>query len=209
MQLLQLLLFVKGLAVGFAIAAPVGPVGILCIQRSLTRSVLYGLASGMGAAAADAIYGAIAAFGVSFVADFLVREQYWFQLGGGALLIALGLHTVFGKWHPPGTRSQPDGRLAQDMVGTFFLTITNPITIFSFTAVFVAVGITTGTETFLGGALLTAGVFAGSALWWTVLCNGVGLMRAAFSDDYLRVIHRASGFVMLAFGAGALIHIFT
>ena len=208
MQLLQLLLFVKGLAVGFAIAAPVGPVGMLCIQRSLTKGVLYGLASGMGAAAADAIYGAVAAFGVSFVADFLIREEYWFQLGGGILLLALGLHTTLAKWQPPGADNRPDG-LTQDLVGTFLLTITNPITIFSFTAVFVAVGITTGTDTFLGGALLTLGVFAGSALWWTILCNGVGLLRAAFSDAYLRIVHKASGFVMLAFGAGALIHIFT
>jgi threonine/homoserine/homoserine lactone efflux protein len=208
MQLLQLLLFFKGLAVGFAIAAPVGPVGMLCIQRSLTKGVLYGVASGMGAAAADAIYGAVAAFGVSFVSDFLLREQYWFQLGGGALLIALGLYTILAKWYPPGTRNQTDG-LAQDLIGTFLLTITNPITIFSFTAVFVAVGIATGTETFLGGALLTAGVFTGSALWWIILCNGVGLLRAAFSDAYLRIVHKTSGFVMLAFAAGTWIHIWT
>jgi threonine/homoserine/homoserine lactone efflux protein len=208
MQILQLLLFIKGVAVGFAIAAPVGPVGMLCIQRSLTKGVLYGLASGMGAAAADAMYGAVAAFGVSFVAQFLVREQYWFQLGGGILLLALGLHTILARWQPPGTRTQANG-LAQDLIGTFFLTITNPITIFSFTAVFVAVGITTGTETFLGGALLTVGVFVGSAIWWTILCNAVGLVRDAFSDAYLRIIHKASGCVMLAFGVGALIHIWT
>ena len=143
---MQLLLFFKGLAVGFAIAAPVGPVGILCIQRSLTKGMLYGLVSGMGAACADAVFGAVAAFGVSFVAEFLAREQFWFQLGGASLLLALGCHGLLSKWRPPGAAPEASD-LAHDSVTTFLLTITNPITIFSLTAVFVAVGITTGTET--------------------------------------------------------------
>lgn len=205
---MQLLLFIKGIAVGFAIAAPVGPVGILCIRRALTKGVLYGLVSGMGAALADAIFGAIAAFGVSFVAQFLVREQYWFQLGGGCLLLAMGVHALVAKWHPPGPRAEAND-LVHDLVTTFFLTITNPITIFSLTAVFVAVGITTGTETLLGGALVTAGVFLGSALWWTILCGGVSLFRNVVSSVYLRGIHKASGFVMLIFGMGLLVNLWT
>lgn len=206
---MQLLLFIKGIAVGFAIAAPLGPVGILCIRRTLTKGVLYGLASGMGAAIADAIFGAIAAFGVSFVAQFLKREQYWFQLGGGILLLAIGVATIVGKWEPHSARVEKATDLVHDLITTFFLTITNPITIFSLTAVFVAVGITTGTETFLGGALVTAGVFLGSSLWWTILCGGVSLFRNAVSVVYLRGIHRASGFVMLFFGLGVLVHIWT
>lgn len=205
---MQFLLFLKGIAVGFAIAAPVGPVGILCIQRSLTKGVLYGLVSGMGAALADAMFGAIAAFGVSFVAEFLERERFWFQLGGGSLLLAVGCHTILAKWRPPGTEVGASD-LAHDSVTTFLLTITNPITIFSLTAVFVAVGITTGTETFSGGALVTGGVFLGSALWWGILCSGVSFFRAVVADTYLSGIHRASGVVMLVFGAVVLVHIFT
>ena len=205
---MQLLLFFKGLAVGFAIAAPVGPVGILCIQRSLTKGVLYGLVSGMGAACADAVFGAIAAFGVSFIADFLAREQFWFQLGGASLLLALGCHGLLGKGRPPGAALEASD-LAHDLLTTFFLTITNPITIFSLTAVFAAVGITTGTETLLGGGLVTGGVFLGSALWWLALTSGVSLFRGAVSDDELPWVRRISGVIMLVFGAGVLVHIYT
>ncbi len=205
---LNLLLFIKGVAVGFAIAAPVGPVGILCIQRSLTKGVLYGLVSGMGAAVADAIFGAIATFGVSFVADFLDRRQYWFQLAGSLLLLAMGVHTVVAKWRPPSARGGADD-LAHDWATTFLLTITNPITIFSLTAVFVAVGIATGTETLLGGGLVVAGVFLGSALWWTVLCGGVSFFHGQVPDAYLRWIHTVSGFIMLIFGAGVMVHLWT
>ena len=205
---MQLLLFFKGLAVGFAIAAPVGPVGILCIQRSLTKGVLYGLVSGMGAACADAVFGAIAAFGVSFIAEFLARELFWFQLGGACLLLALGCHGLLSKGRPPGAALEASD-LAHDSLTTFLLTITNPITIFSLTAVFAAVGITTGTETFSGGGLVTGGVFLGSALWWLVLTSGVSLFRGAVSDGELPWIRRISGVIMLLFGAGVLVHIFT
>ena len=205
---LLLLLFIKGIAVGFAIAAPVGPVGVLCIQRSLTKGVLYGLVSGMGAALADSIFGAVATFGVSFVADFLERQQYWFELGGGALLLAMGSHTVLAKWRPPSARAGTDD-LAHDWATTFLLTITNPITIFSLTAVFVAVGIAAGTETLVGGGMVTAGVFLGSALWWTILCGGVSFFRGQVPDVYLRWIHTVSGFVMLIFGAGVMVHLWT
>jgi threonine/homoserine/homoserine lactone efflux protein len=203
---MDFLLFIKGIGVGFAIAAPVGPVGILCIHRSLTKGFLYGIISGMGAAAADAIFGAVAAFGVSFIADFLARQQFWFQCGGGALLLAMGIHTIVARWRPPHERGGAND-LVHDLLTTFFLTITNPITIFSLTAVFVAVGITTGTDTLAGGGLVTGGVFAGSALWWCLLCGGVNFGRHAMSDDYLRRIHRAAGIVMLAFGLGVFIHI--
>ncbi len=205
---MQLILFIKGFAVGVVIGSPLGPVGVLCMQRSLTKGALYGLASGMGAAAADALFGAAAAFGVSFAAQFLEREQYWFQLGGGSLLMALGLHMILAKWRPPGSAAEA-GSLAQDSATTFLLTISNPLTIFSLTAVFVAVGIARGTETLLGGALVTAGVYLGSALWWIVLCTGVSIFRNVMSHVFLRRVHRTSGFVMLAFGSGVLIHIFT
>ncbi|HYB11363.1 MAG TPA: LysE family transporter [Alphaproteobacteria bacterium] len=203
---MDILLFIKGIAVGFAIAAPVGPVGILCMQRSLTKGFLYGLFSGTGAAMADAIFGAVAAFGVSFVSEFLTREQFWFQVGGASLLLVMGIHTIFAEWRPPGERAGAND-LAHDLVTTFFLTITNPITIFSLTAVFVAVGITSGTETLLGGGLVTGGVFVGSALWWCILCSAFSLGRSVMSGIYLKRIHRAAGFVMLTFGTGVFIHL--
>lgn len=204
----NLLLFIKGIAVGFAIAAPVGPVGVLCIQRSLTKGALYGLVSGMGAAVADATFGAIATFGVSFIADFLARQQYWFQLAGSLLLLAMGIHAVVSKRPPQSARAGAED-LAHDWATTFLLTITNPITIFSLTAVFVAVGISTGTETLVGGALVTGGVFLGSALWWTVLCGGVSFFHGQLPDAYLRWIRKASGGIMLFFGTGVMVHLWT
>jgi threonine/homoserine/homoserine lactone efflux protein len=205
---MHLILFLKGIAVGVAIAAPLGPVGILCIQRSLVRGVFYGLASGLGAALADAMFGAIAAFGIGFVADFMTRERYWLQLAGATLLLVMGTHTVLAKWRPRGPRLEAND-LLHDWATTFALTITNPITLFSLGAVFVAVGITQGTETFEGAAAVVAGVLTGSALWWTVLASGVSLWRDRLSSDYLRRIHSASGIVMLALGAGVLVHLWT
>ncbi len=98
------LLFLKGVAVGLAIGAPFGPVGVLAIQRSLTKGMFYGLASGMGAALADAIFGAIAAFGIGFAADFLKREEFWFQLGGAVVLLVFGAHLLLTKWRPPNAK---------------------------------------------------------------------------------------------------------
>jgi threonine/homoserine/homoserine lactone efflux protein len=200
------LLFLKGVAVGLAIGAPFGPVGVLAIQRSLTKGMFYGLASGMGAALADAIFGAIAAFGIGFAADFLKREEFWFQFGGALLLLVFGAHLLLTKWRPPNAKTEAND-LLHDWASTFALTISNPITIFSFTAVFVAAGINVGTETLGGGAAVVAGVFLGSTFWWITLSVSIGLFHGQLPKGYLKWIRNGAGVIMLAFGAGVLGHL--
>ena len=138
----------KGLVIGFSIAAPVGPIGILCIQRTMAKGRIAGLATGMGAATADAIYGCIAGFGLSFISQFLIDQQVWLKLGGGIFLGYLGLKTILARPRENSIASGSKG-LASDYLTTFLLTLTNPMTILSFTAIFAGLGLAAGNA--LGG----------------------------------------------------------
>jgi threonine/homoserine/homoserine lactone efflux protein len=198
---MDLPLLARGLLIGFSIAAPVGPIGVLCIRRTLAEGRAMGLATGLGAAAADAVYGAVAGFGLTLVSGFLVDQQRWLRLGGGLFLCYLGVRTLLG---PPADRAAAAGgssRLAA-FASTFVLTLTNPTTILSFVAVFAGLGVGAGG---LGGAgLVVAGVFLGSAAWWLILSGGVSLLRARVGPGVLRWVNRLSGLVILAFGLLAL-----
>ncbi|MBM5805898.1 MAG: LysE family translocator, partial [Candidatus Verstraetearchaeota archaeon] len=130
----------RGLLIGFAIAAPVGPIGILCIQRTLAKGRIYGFASGLGAATADAIYGAVAGFGLTFISDVLINQQLWLRLLGGAFLLYLGTRTILSKPSKETPQTANKG-LAADYTSTFLLTLTNPMTILSFIAVFAGLGL--------------------------------------------------------------------
>ncbi len=198
----------KGLVIGFSIAAPVGPIGVLCIRRTLTDGRLAGLLSGLGAATADAVYGSIAAFGLSVITNLLVGQQDWLRLIGGLFLCYLGGSTLLARPRAsePGEETLA-GRgtgLAGAYLSTFVLTLTNPITILSFVAIFAGIG---GMEA--GGGLSTAGlmvlgVFVGSALWWLLLSGGVSLFRARFTPAAMHWVNRVSGVIILAFGLVAL-----
>ena len=133
-------LLLKGLLIGFSIAAPVGPIGVLCIRRTLVQGRAAGLVSGLGAASADAVYGSIAAFGLSFVSGLLISQQSWLKLIGGAFLCYLGIRTLLAQ---PAERAAAAGGmgLAGAYSSTFFLTLTNPTTILSFVAVFAGLGL--------------------------------------------------------------------
>src|SRR4030066_1702005 len=151
----------KGLIIGFSIAAPVGPIGILCIKRTLSSGRLVGLASGLGAATADALYGCIAAFGLTFISDFLIHQQAWLRLVGGLFLCYLGIKTFFS--HPTdSTQESNPGGLLNASGSTFFLTLTNPITILSFAAIFAGLGLGSVSKGYIPAGLLVAGVFIGS-----------------------------------------------
>jgi threonine/homoserine/homoserine lactone efflux protein len=195
-------LVLKGMAIGLAIAMPVGPIGVLCIRRTLAYGTLVGLVSGLGAATADAFYGMIAAFGITFVATFLVSQQIWLKLVGGALLVYLGVKTFLSK---PATEPAATG--GKGLIGAFLstlgLTLTNPMTILSFAVVFAGVGVGTVSGDYWGAALLVLGVYAGSALWWLLLAGGVGLLRSRFTYRGLWWVNRISGILILSFGIGA------
>lgn len=196
--------FVRGLLIGLPIAATVGPMSILCIQRTLHKGQIYGLISGLGIATADAVYGCIAAFGLTLITNFLVSQQTWIRLIGGLFLIYLGLKTVFTK---PAERAA-DAK-ANNYVGaytsTFLLTLTNPLTILSFAAVFAGIGVGGANKSFVSAAAVVLGVFVGSTLWWCILTGGISLLRKKFTPGWLLWSNRISGVIITLFGILALL----
>jgi threonine/homoserine/homoserine lactone efflux protein len=200
---LDLGLLLKGGLIGVSIAAPVGPIGVLCIRRTLAQGRIAGLMTGLGAASADAVYGCIAAFGLTFVSSFLISQQGWLRLIGGVFLCYLGIKTLLAK---PAERAAPngDGGLGRIYGSTFLLTMTNPMTILSFVAIFAGLGLSSGGGDYLSAILMVAGVFLGSALWWLVLSGGVGLLRNRFPASGLTWVNRISGAVLVGFGLLAL-----
>jgi threonine/homoserine/homoserine lactone efflux protein len=195
----------RGLVIGFSIAAPVGPIGVLCIRRTLFQGRLYGLVTGLGAATADAVYGCIAAFGLTAVSNLLVSQQFWLRLMGGMFLGYLGVKTFFVK---PAQQAAPSsgGGLTGAYATTFILTLTNPMTILSFAAVFAGLGFGGRADDYAGAALLVSGVFLGSAFWWLLLSGSVGLLREKCSAQHLRWVNRVSGAVIAGFGLACLIN---
>lgn len=202
--------FLQGFLLGFSIAAPVGPIGILCIRRTLASGRLHGLVSGLGAASADACYGLAAAFGLTALSGLLLAWQTPIRLLGGIFLLYLAARIFFSK--PPAENAQPvsekNGGLAGAYFSTFLLTLSNPMTILSFTAIFAGLGLAAGAGELAHSAALVAGVFTGSAAWWLTLSLGVGLLRARVTPKVMTWVNRASGLVIAAFGLAALVSLF-
>jgi len=192
----------KGVIIGFSIAAPVGPIGVLCIRRSLADGRQIGLATGLGAATADAIYGCVAAFGLTAISSFLVGQRFWLGILGGLFLCYLGVRTFIST--PAGQMAEVrGGGLFPAYVTTLVLTLANPMTILSFVAVFAGFGLGASPDYF-SASTLVAGVFVGSALWWLILSGGVALFRSAMSSGWMRIVNRLSGSIILAFGLYSL-----
>ncbi len=198
------LIFIKGLVIGVSIAAPVGPIGILCITRTLAKGFPSGLISGLGAATADALYGSVAGLGITWAATFLIDQRVWLRLLGGLFLIYLGIKTFISADTTERVRAG-DTRLLKDYATTFWLTLTNPMTIISFGAVFAALGPGEGRTDPLPALLLIAGIFCGSVLWWVILSSGVSLVRGVPTSRHLRLINRVAGVVIAGFGLAALV----
>ncbi len=194
----------RGLAIGFSIAAPVGPIGVLCIRRTLAEGRACGLVSGLGAATADAFYGSVAAFGLTLISSLLISQQAWLRLAGGAFLCYLGLRTLRAR---PAERSAPanGSGLAGAYASTVFLTLSNPLTILSFAAVFAGLGLVDTAGSYLSAGLLVLGVFLGSAAWWLILSGGVSAMRGRFDPGTLQWVNRISGAIIVGFGLAALL----
>jgi threonine/homoserine/homoserine lactone efflux protein len=205
-RLMDLSFLIKGLLVGFSIAAPVGPIGVLCIQRTISFGRISGLVTGLGAATADAFYGLVAAFGLTVISNFLVGEQFWFRLVGGIFLSYLGIKTFRSKPVERRTTAEHKGLLA-DYSSTVFLTLTNPMTILSFAAVFAGLGLGNSNESFLSAALLVTGVALGSAAWWLILSGVIGLIRTKIDAKSLAVVNKVSGLIILSFGVLALMSV--
>jgi threonine/homoserine/homoserine lactone efflux protein len=188
----------RGLAVGLIIAAPVGPVNVLCIQRTLEKGWKSGMVSGLGAALADTLYGAIAAFSISLVIQFLIREESWIRLVGGILLMAIGV--VYYRKPPRLLAAVPARSSAHsEFVSTLFLTLTNPTTVLSFLAVLALLGLGRQRLPWETSSLV-AGIFCGSMMWWTLLASGANLLRGRITDRSMRWMNRVAGVAIGGFG---------
>lgn len=195
--------FIQGFIIGLSIAAPVGPVGLLCIRRSLMHGWRMGFITGLGAATADALYGCIAAFGLAAVAAFLNQHTFLLNLAGGIFLLYLGFRTALSQ---AGSKMAPEElrKSAFSMfISTILLTLTNPATIFSFMGVFAGIGIREESNMLAAGTLVI-GVFAGSALWWLLLSSGVSLFRARLNTRQMKIINLAAGLILMTLGAWSL-----
>jgi threonine/homoserine/homoserine lactone efflux protein len=197
---MEISFFLRGLLIGLLIAAPVGPIGVLCIRRTLTDGKLTGLLSGLGAATADAVYGSVAGFGLTFISNLLVNQKIILQIIGGIFLCYLGLKTILEK---PTTEAETSTQIAGAFASTFFLTITNPMTILSFSAIFAGFEIAIAND-YSEAMILVLGVFLGSASWWLVLTSGVSLFRDKLSKNTIQIVNQISGTIILVFGLIAL-----
>ena len=197
-ELIGLWLLSKGLMAGLAIAVPVGPVNVLCASRTLSRGRLSGLMSGFGAATADMLYGAIAGFSITFLIEFLEREEFWIRVIGGLLLMAIG---VMYLRKPAQAANLPaeTGTPQSDFSSTLLLTLTNPTTILSFLAVLAGLGMGGHREWWLT-FLLVGGIFCGSMLWWVILVLLVNQFRDRFDQRAMRWMNRVAGLAIGGFG---------
>jgi threonine/homoserine/homoserine lactone efflux protein len=189
---------IKGIAIGLFFAVPVGPIGVLCIRRSIASGFKSGLTTGLGAATADAIFGGIAAFGLTTISSFLVGQTLLLGLIGGLFLCYLGLVTY---WSTPKERAV--SHTSVEFRGVYFstlvLTITNPMSILLFGAAFAGFGIANSPGQFNPSALVI-GVFAGSTAWWIVLSASVAYFRSRFDSKRIRMVNQLSGLVICGFG---------
>jgi len=198
----------KGMLVGVVIAVPVGPVGILCIRRTILDGRMAGLLSGIGAATADALFGIIAGFGLTVISDWLFNYQDWLRVGGAAFLLVVGIRALRSDPTARARAGRDPESLLGDFASTFALTITNPVTILSFLAIFGAIGFTGEEATLTHAAILVAGVWIGSFLWWIGLIAGTGLLRLTFKRQHLVWINWGSGGILVVAGVALLGSIF-
>ena len=183
-----------GMIVGFSASVPLGPIGVLCIQRTLQRGRLSGFVSGLGAAFSDTIYAVIAGFSLSFIVTFIEEQFFWIQIFGAVILTLLGIH-IYRSNPAKQLRKQRQGKSSylQDFVSTFLFTISNPLAIFLFIAFFAGFGVVDPKSGIIGQLVLIAGVFLGAALWWFILTSIVGLFRQAVNLRRLFWINKIAG----------------
>ncbi|MBT3338742.1 MAG: LysE family transporter [Anaerolineae bacterium] len=197
----------KGILIGFSIAAPVGPIGVLCIRRTLAEGRRAGLVSGLGAATADLFYGCVAAFGLTFISQFLINQENGLRLVGGIFLLYLGIKTFLSTGSGEAIKNQKGGLLSA-YFSTFILTITNPMTILSFVAIFAGLGIVNTGGDYASALMLVTGVFIGSAAWWFLLSAGASFFQKKIDAQGLAWINKISGIIITLFGIMALSGLF-
>jgi threonine/homoserine/homoserine lactone efflux protein len=201
-----MILFFKGLAFGFLLAATVGPMWLLCFRRTLAQGVLAGFVSGMGIAVADGFYGAVAAFGLTAISGFLLGLRFWLGLIGGVFLLYLGIKSLAAKPVPMQENRQAQTSLSKAFLSTLGLTLANPPTILAFAAIFAGLGLVSDSNYGIA-SLVVLGVFLGSASWWLILAAGAGWLRGRIGPSLVRAVNVVSGISILGLAAWQLAQI--
>jgi threonine/homoserine/homoserine lactone efflux protein len=196
---MDLIYILKGIAIGFALAAPVGPLGVLCIRRTLAHGSKRGLLVGLSAAAADMLYGIVAASGITLISDFIYNQQQWIRLLGGSILIMLGYHTL--RSHPStDTKTNGTNGHIRTFFSTFLLALTNPMTLFTFAAVFASMGLKEITGNHIFGLFLVGGIFLGTMSWFTLLTTLVHFFKENIDTDGISLVNKIAGSILILFG---------
>lgn len=190
--------FIKGVIIGFAMAVPIGPLGVLCIRKTLAEGRSRGLVIGLGAASADALYSSIAAFGLTIVSDVIDNNQLWVRLFGGLLLLVLGVRTLLTKRSDPLVIFDSKGFWGT-YASAFLIAVTNPLTIFAFIAIFAAFGLAHDLRA-IDASILVIGVFGGSLLWFLTLGFVAKLFHRKLDAGGLRWVNRVAGVLIIASG---------
>ena len=190
--------FLKGLLFGLLVTIPIGPTGILCIQRTLQFGRISGLISGLGVVVADIIYASCAAFGIAFVSDFVEAGHFWLRLIGGAILLFLGAKTFNAKVHE--VMKAPHTTLINDFLSTFLLTMSSPMTIFCFIVLFASFGLSDMGENYWNSSILVLGVGLGTVMGWVLICEIVAFFRHKMTSQVMRWVNRVAGVLIIGFG---------
>jgi threonine/homoserine/homoserine lactone efflux protein len=200
---MELAFLLKGIAVGFTLAVPIGPIGILCIKRTMVDGSREGLLVGLSAASADVLYAAVAAFGVSFISNFIHDQQHLIRLAGGLLILSIGVHTFRSA---PTLNASPNTlrTTTSAFVSIFLLALTNPLTLFGFAAVLSGLGVNAAAGNSLSIVYLLAGVFAGSLLWFTLITGLVSLFKEKVGARGLAFTNKLAGSLLIAIGVVAV-----
>jgi threonine/homoserine/homoserine lactone efflux protein len=197
---LEIPLFIKGFMIGLVVAAPLGPIGIICLQRTLSKGYLAGLFSGLGISTADAIYGALAVFGVTAISSFLISQELWLRVIGGIVICGLGIRIYrqagYQKIAAPSNNKSCFGAYFSALV----FTLMNPALIISFTAIFASWGIVYTRSNYFSALLLIVGVFSGSAIWWVFLSGLASRLKTQFTNTLIQKINHISGELIAGFG---------
>ncbi len=203
--------FLKGLLVGILVSAPMGPIGVLCVQKTVNKGKLLGFISGLGAATADTLYAMMAAFGVTYITNFLSDNQIAFQVVGIIVLLFLGFRMIFSnpiKQYRYYRTSSRKRNAIKDYISVFFLTISNPLTIIFFGAAYTMLGLFSDGESQNNNLLLVVGIFIGASLWWFMLTSVVNIFRKKFRLRNIFMLNRVSGIVIICLSVIAIFRFF-
>lgn len=189
-----------GVLIGFAASVPLGPIGVLCIQRTLQRGRLSGFISGLGAALSDTLYAIIAGFSISYVVAFIEEQIFWLQIFGAGILLLLGIR-IFRSNPAVQLRKQRKRKstLIHDFGSTFLITISNPLAVFLFIAFFASFRAVNPNTDIWGQLILIGGVFIGAASWWLILTSIVSLFRSVVNLRRLFWINKIAGAAIIIF----------